>query len=65
MSKEMEFFIYLIENYAYYKHTTADKVMNTLIKLNVLERVFNSYEFYHIEKLENAYEDIDKLISLQ
>ena len=65
MSKEMEFFIYLIENYAYYKHTTADKVMNILIKLNVLERVFNSYEFYHIEKLENAYEDIDKLISLQ
>ena len=45
MSKKMEFFIYLIENYAYYKHTTADKVMNTLIKLNVLERVFNSYEF--------------------
>lgn len=63
MSKEMEFFIYLIENYAYYKHTTADKVMKTLTELNILDNVFNSYEFYHIEKLENAYEDIDKLIS--
>ena len=62
MSKEMEFFIYLLENYAYYKKTTADKVYNTLSKLNLLNKVYDNYEFYHIEKLENAYEDIDKLI---
>ena len=63
MSKEMDFFIYLIENYAYYKGTTGDKVMKELIDLNILKEIFENYEFYHIDKLENAYEDIDKLIS--
>lgn len=63
MSKEMDFFIYLIENYAFYKKTTADKVIKKMIELNILNKVFDSYEFYHIEKLENAYEDIDRLIN--
>ena len=30
LSKEMEFFIYLIENYAYYKNKNAKEVMETL-----------------------------------
>ena len=62
MSKEMEFFIYLLEHYAYYKHTTADKVLKILMDLNILDDVFNGYEFYHIERLQNAYDDIDKMI---
>ena len=62
MSKEMNFFIYLIENYAYFKKTTADKIIDKMIKLDILDKIFNNYEFYHIEKLENAYEDIDRLI---
>ena len=62
MSKEMEFFIYLLENYAYYKKTSADKVLNKLIDLNLLNKVFNNYEFYHIDSLDNAYNDIDTLI---
>lgn len=62
MSKEMEFFIYLLENYAYYKKTTANKVLNKLIELNLLDTVFNNYEFYHIDSLNNAYNDIDTLI---
>lgn len=62
MSKEMNFFIYLLENYAYYIHTTSDKIINELIRLNLLDKVYNSYEFYHIESLDNAYQDIDKLI---
>lgn len=32
MSKEMNFFIYLLENYTYYKHTTSDKIIIGLIK---------------------------------
>ena len=62
LSKEMEFFIYLIENYAYYKNKNAKEVMEELQKYNLVERVFDRYEFYHIERLENAYEDIDNLI---
>ena len=36
--------------------------MEELKKYNLVDRVFDGYEFYHIERLENAYEDIDSLL---
>ena len=62
MSKEMEFFTFLMEQYAHYKNTTADKVLFQLDELKLTDYVFNMYEMYHSEALENAYADIDKLI---
>ena len=62
MSKEMEFFTFLMEQYARYKNTTADKILHTLDELNLTDYIFNMYEMYHSEALENAYADIDKLI---
>lgn len=62
MPKEMEFFIYLIENYAAYKNIGADEILNTLDKLNLTDFVYNMYERYHQEAIENAYKDIDELI---
>ena len=63
MSKEMEFFIYLIENYAAYKNIGADEVLSMLDKLNLTDKVYDMYEIYHQEAIENAYKDIDVLIS--
>lgn len=63
MSKEMEFFIFLLEQYAYYKKTTADKIMKLWDELGLTEFIFDMYELYHIECLENAFEDIDRLIA--
>jgi len=60
MDKEMEFFIFLIENYAYYKNTTGDEVLRLWDKLELTDFI---YEMYHIERLENAFEDIDRLIA--
>ena len=62
MSKEMNFFLYLIENYAHYKNTTSDVIIKKLNELNIFDYVFNNYEFYHIEALEQVYEDIDNKI---
>lgn len=62
MSKKMEFFTFLMEQHAHYKNTTADKVLHQLDELNLTDYVFNMYELYHVEALENAYNDIDKLI---
>ena len=62
MTKEMEFFTFLMEQYAQYKNTTADKILRQLDELNLTDYVFNMYEMYHIEALENAFADIDKLI---
>ena len=62
MTKEMEFFTFLMEQYARYKHTTADKILRQLDELNLTDYVFNMYEMYHVEALENAFADIDKHI---
>lgn len=62
MTKEMEFFTFLMEQYAQYKNTTADKILRQLDELNLTDYVFNMYEMYHTEALENAFADIDKLI---
>ena len=62
MSKEMEFFTFLMEQYAQYKNITADKILRQLDELKLTDYVFNMYEMYHSEALENAYADIDKLI---
>ena len=62
MSKEMEFFTFLMEHYAHYKNTTADKVLHQLDELKLTDYIFNMYEMYHCEALTNAYADIDKLI---
>ena len=58
----MEFFTFLMEQYARYKNTTADKILHKLDELKLTDYVFNMYEMYHSEALENAYADIDKLI---
>ena len=55
MTKEMEFFIFLMEQYACYKNKTADKVLRQLDELKLTDYVFNMYEMYHAEALENAY----------
>jgi len=62
MSKEMEFFIFLLENYAEYKNTTADEVLKLWDELELTDFIYDMYEMYHIERLENAFEDIDRLV---
>ena len=62
MSKEMEFFIFLIENYAAYKNIGADVVMKELDELDITDFIYNMYEMYHTESIQNAFDDIDKLI---
>ena len=63
MSKESRFFIYLIERYAEYKNTTAEKILQQWEEMNLVGVIYDMYELYHIERLENAFEDIDKLMN--
>lgn len=63
MSKEMDFFIYLIENYASYKGKNASEIMKELEELGLVDLIYQMYERYHQEAIENAYNDIDKLIT--
>ena len=63
LSQEMQFFIYLIERYAEAKDTTAKRVLEQWDKLNLTRFIFDLYGIYHIERLENAFADIDRLMA--
>jgi hypothetical protein len=63
LSKEMKFFIYLLERYAESRDTTADAVLEQWDELGVAELIFDMYDLYHVEKLENAFIDIDDLVA--
>ena len=63
MSRESSFFIYLIERYAAYKQTSADKILALWDSLDLTDFIYDMYELYHCERLQNAFDDIDALIS--
>ena len=60
MSKEYTFFIYLLERYAEYRQVSAQKVLAMWESLGITQFIVDMYELYHIERLENAFEDIDR-----
>lgn len=63
MGKEMDFYIYLMEKYAMYKNISTTDIVNKLEELKLTDLVYNMYEKYHIEPIENAFKDIDNLIN--
>lgn len=62
MSKEGEFFIYLLERYADYKKENADVILRMWDQVDITKLIYDLYDIYHVERLENAFEDIDKLL---
>ena len=62
MSRESSFFIYLIERYAAYKQTSADRILALWDRLDLTDFIYDMYEMYHCERLQNAFDDIDALI---
>lgn len=63
MTVEQEFFMYLLEYYAAYKNKPTGEVLAEWNSLNITDFVCSMYEMYHTESLENAFSDIDSLIT--
>lgn len=63
LSKETEFFILLLQFYANSKQRTTADILDEWDRLNLTEFIFSMYDIYHIERLENACEDTDRLIA--
>lgn len=63
MSDEMDFFIYLLESYADHKGKDAGEVLREWDESGITQVVFDGYWGYHTETIENAYEDIDSLLT--
>ena len=63
MSKEMDFFIYLLEAYAASKGRPANEVMREWRRRDIVQFVYDNYWLYHTEAIENAYADIDSMLA--
>ena len=63
MSKEMEFFIYLLEYYAEYRKMSAGDVLTEWDEHGITQEIYDGYFQYHQERIENAFEDIDSLLA--
>ena len=63
LNKEFAFFTYLIESYAGYKGLTTQEVLQILDEKELTGFIYNMYEMYHTEAIENAFLDIDSLIT--
>jgi len=60
LSSEMLFFVYLLEKYAAHKGTTAANVLKTFDEMCLVDYIKQMYPMYHTERLENAFDDIDR-----
>ena len=63
MSRELEFFLLLIEKYAYDKGRFTGDVLREWDEKGVTDEIYDGYFQYHQERLENAYEDIESLVA--
>ena len=63
MTKEMEFFLFLIERYAKAKGRMTGDVLREWENKGIIKEIFDGYFEYHQERLENAYDDIDALVT--
>ena len=59
----MEFFLLLIERYAKAKGRMTGDVLREWENKGITQEIFDGYFEYHQERLENAYDDIDALVT--
>lgn len=62
MTAEQEFFLYLLELYAAKRDKKSGDVLKEWDDLGLTELIYDMYERYHSEAVENAFADIDHLI---
>ena len=65
LSKETAFFIFLLEKYAEYKGITAKDTLKKFDDADLTDYIKEMYPMYHIERIENAFIDIDEKLKLQ
>lgn len=63
MTEEMKFFLFLIERYAARKGLSTGEVLREWDDHGITQEIYDNYEIYHQERLENAFEDINSLIT--
>lgn len=60
ISNRAEFFIFLLEKYSEAKKMPAKDILNSWEKNGIVGYINDMYELYHIERIENAIQDIER-----
>ena len=60
LSKESNFFIYLIEKYAEHTDSSTADLLAYFDDSGLTEYIMAMYPMYHTEAIENAFADIDR-----
>ena len=63
MSEEQRFFVYLLECYAFEKGRPTGDVLKEWDERGITQYVLDNYLQYRTEAIENAYADIDSMLS--
>ena len=63
MPEEMKFFLFLIERYAQEKGRTTGDVLREWDQKGITQEIYDGYWEYHQEAIQNAFGDIDSLVS--
>ncbi len=63
MTDEYKFFLFLLECYAAHKGVPTGDVLKAWDRQGVTQEIYDNYCVYHTERLENAYADIDALLT--
>lgn len=58
MSREFRFFIYLLERFAEREGCSAADLFDRLERAGLLDYARGMYELYHVESLDNAFDDL-------
>lgn len=53
----------MLEHYANYKNKAAIQVLQEWGEHGITQKIYDGYPEYHIERIENSYEDIDSLLN--
>jgi len=63
MSEEGQYLIFLTEQYAARKNMTGGEAFALFEKKGILPMILGQYYTYHTERVENAVDDIDRMLA--
>ena len=59
----MSFFLYLLEHYAAYRNAKTGSILKEWDEKQITQKIYDNYWGYHTERIENAFADIDSLLT--